>query len=92
MYVIKIQLSNIIVMKSKDHSYFGEFALWILIKHMNIHSRVCVSSVLVIKIQLSDISVNKSKHHSYFEGFTLWILIKHMNIHSRVKPMSPLCR
>ena len=92
--MIKIHLSKITVNKSKDHSYFEEFTLWILIKHMNIQSRITPLCHFyfdfVIKIQQSKITVNKSKDHSYFEEFTLWILIKHMNIHSRIKPSSPL--
>ena len=49
--MIKIQQSKITVNKSKDHSYFGtfeEFSLWILIKHMNIHSRIKPSSPLYV--------------------------------------------
>ena len=68
--------------------------MWILIKHMNIQSRITPLCHFyfdfVIKIQQSKITVNKSKDHSYFGEFTLWILIKHMNIHSRIKPSSPL--
>ena len=77
--------------KSKDHSYFEEFTLWILIKHMNIQSRITPLCHFyfdfVIKLQQSKIAVNKSKDSSYFEEFTLWILIKHMNIQSRITPL-----
>ena len=47
-FVIKIQQSKITVNKSKDHSYFEEFTLWILIKHMNIHSRIKPLSPLYV--------------------------------------------
>ena len=40
LFVTEIQLSNITVNKSKDHSFSEDFTLWILIKHMNIHSWV----------------------------------------------------
>ena len=43
-----IQQSKITVNKSKDHSYFEEFTLWILIKHMNIHSRIKPLSPLYV--------------------------------------------
>ena len=44
-FVIKIQQSKTTVNKSRDHSYFEEFAL---IKHMNIHSRIKPSSPLYV--------------------------------------------
>ena len=47
-FVTKIQPSKITLNKSKDHSNFEKFTLWILIKYMNIHSRIKPSSLLYV--------------------------------------------
>ena len=66
--------------KSKDHSYFEEFTLWILIKHMKIQSRITALCHfyfdIVLKIQQSKITVNKSKVSSYFEEFPFYVCDK----------------
>ena len=89
MFVIKIHLSKITVNKSKDHSYFEEFTLWIMIKHIDIQSRITPLCNFyfdfVIKIQQSKITVNKSKDHSNKMDTKLLFLIEFSCVLSKSK-------